>query len=232
MVLSDVDCFIAQSGVVRDELLRFRPRALVREVPHPVYSIFPPGPSRDESRRTLGITTRRLVLFFGFIRDYKGLMTLIRALAGITADLDVGLLVGGEFYENDAPYRQEVRRLGLEHRVFWHDRYIPNEEVGRFFSAAEAVVLPYHAATQSGIIQIAVNFGTPVITTNVGGLPEVVRHGEMGYVVPPESPEELARAITRFYREEKEADFRAGVEKARSRYSWEPLAQALESFAS
>lgn len=231
MVLSRVNRFITQSGVVRDDLLKFRPDAVYREVPHPVYSIFPGGGTREEARAALGITTRRVVLFFGFIRAYKGLMNLIRSMSRIEADLDVGLLIGGEFYEDDGPYKEEVARLGLTSRVFWHDRYIPNEEVGRFFAAADLVVLPYQSATQSGIIQIAMNYGTPIVTTNVGGLPEVVQDGVMGYVVPPEDPVSLAAAITRFYREDKAGPFRAAVEAARARYSWTPLAEALEAFA-
>lgn len=231
MVLAKVDAFIAQSKVVHDDLLRFRPDAVCREIPHPVYSIFPDGGPRDAARVALGITTSRVVLFFGFIRGYKGLLDLIRAIGRVDPALDVGLLVGGEFYEDDAPCKEEVRRLGLEKRVFWHDRYIPDAEVGRFFAAADAVVLPYHSATQSGIVQIAMNYGTPIITTNVGGLPEVVKDGVMGYVVPPQDPEALTAAITRFYREGREAPFRAAVEAERARYSWQPLAEALEEFA-
>jgi glycosyltransferase involved in cell wall biosynthesis len=231
MVLAKVDTFVAQSEVVRNDLLKFRPDAEYRNVPHPVYSIFPAGEGRDTARRKLGATTSRVMLFFGFIRGYKGLLNLIKALARIDPSLDVGLLVAGEFYEDDAPYKDEVRRLGLENRVFWHDHYIANEDVGDFFSAADMVVLPYESATQSGIVQIAMNYGTPIVTTNVGGLPEVVKDGVMGYVVPPGDPKALAGAVTRFYRENREAEFRAGVERERARYSWDPLALALEEFA-
>lgn len=247
-VLEKVDTFIAQSAVVREDLLKFRPDAAFREVPHPVYSSFPPGKSREEARRSLGITTKRVVLFFGFIRAYKGLMNLIRSMAKIEHDLDVGLLIGGEFYEDDKPYKAEVTRLGMDAgaptpgskpthgsqptpRVFWHDRYIPDDEVGDFFNAADVVVLPYQSATQSGIIQIAMNYGTPIITTHVGGLSEVVRDGEMGYVVPPENPEALAAAITRFFREDRAAAFGAAVTAQREHYSWTPMAEALEAFA-
>lgn len=230
-VLAPVDTFIAQSAVVRDDLLKFRPDAEFREIPHPVYSIFPPGHGREEARRRLGVTTRRVVLFFGFIRAYKGLLNLIRAMGRLDPALDVGLLVGGEFYEDDAPYKQEAEKVAATAHVFWHDRYIPNEEVGDFFAAADVVALPYQSATQSGIVQIAMNYGLPILITNVGGLPEVVKDGEMGYVVPPEDPAALAAAITRFFVEEKAAPFRAAVERERERYSWGPLAEALEGFA-
>ncbi len=229
MVLAKVDTFIAQSKVVRDDLLKFRPDAEYREVAHPVYSLFPAGAGKSEARERLGVTTPKCILFFGFIRGYKGLLNLIRTMPRVPQD--VGLLIAGEFYEDDAPYKEEVQRLGLSDRVIWHDRYIPNEEVGDFFTAAEAVVLPYKSATQSGIIQIAMNYGTPIITTDVGGLAEVVKHEVMGFVVPPEDQAALAAAITRFYAEEKEAPFRAAVEEERARYSWEPLALALEEFA-
>jgi glycosyltransferase involved in cell wall biosynthesis len=230
-VLEKVDTFIAQSAVVREDLLKFRPDAVYREVPHPVYSSFPQGRSRDLGREHLGVRTEQVILFFGFIRAYKGLLNLIRAMAQIDRDLDVSLVIGGEFYEDDQPYKAEVARLGLADRVVWHDRYIPHEEVGDFFNAADAVVLPYQSATQSGIIQIAMNYGTPIITTNVGGLAEVVKDGEMGYVVPPEDPKALAAAITRYFREGKREAFSAAVAAERERYSWNPMAEALEAFA-
>jgi D-inositol-3-phosphate glycosyltransferase len=228
-VLEKVDRFIAQSAVVRDDLLKFRPDAVYRDVPHPVYSSFPPGHAREEARARLGVKQKQVILFFGFIRGYKGLMNLIRSMPHI--DSDTALLIGGEFYEDDKPYKAEVARLGLADRVTWHDRYIPNEEVGDFFNAADAVVLPYQSATQSGIIQIAMNYGTPIITTNVGGLAEVVKDGAMGYVVPPENPEALATAVNRFFREEKREAFSAAVVTERERYSWTPMAEALEAFA-
>lgn len=231
MVLAKVDTFIAQSAVVRDDLLTFRPDAEYREVPHPVYSIFPPGHGREEARARLGVRSRRVVLFFGFIRAYKGLLNLIQAIGRLEPELDVGLLVGGEFYEEAAPYKEEAARSPARDRIVWQDRYIPNEEVGDFFAAADVVALPYQSATQSGIVQIAMNYGVPIIITNVGGLPEVVRDGEMGYVVPPEDPDALAAAIRRFFVEERAAEFGAAVVRARERYSWDPLAEALEGFA-
>jgi len=230
-VLRAVDCYIAQSRVVAEDLLSLVPEADYAEVPHPVYSIFPAGADRDEARRRLGVTARDVALFFGFIRGYKGLMNLLEAVARIPRERDFQLLVGGEFYEDDAPYRERIRALGIEDRVVLHDRYIPNEEVGDFFNAAIVVVLPYVSATQSGIIQIAFNYDRPVITTDVGGLPEVVRPGELGEVVPPEDPERLAAAIVAYFEGGKETLYSPKVAEEKKRYSWGKLVAALEEFA-
>lgn len=229
--IGPVDAFIAQSKVVKEDLLSLRPDAPVAEVPHPVYSIFAPGSGRDAARARLGVTAREVALFFGFIRGYKGLMNLFRAVARIPRERDFQLLVGGEFYEDDAPYRALLRELGIEDRVVLHDRYIPNEEVGDFFAAANVVVLPYVSATQSGIIQIAFNYDKPVITTNVGGLPEVVRPGELGEVVPSENPEALAAAIVDYFDAGKEALYAPRVAEEKKRYSWSRLVDALVAFA-
>jgi glycosyltransferase involved in cell wall biosynthesis len=229
--LAPVDCFVAQSDAVAAELRRFRPRAPLAKVPHPVYSIFDVRRDREDARRRLGVTAREVALFFGFIRSYKGLMNLLQATARIPRERDFQLLVGGEFYEDDAPYRKAIRELGIADRVVLHDRYIPNEEVADFFSAANVTVLPYVSATQSGIIQIAFNFDCPVITTDVGGLPEVVRAGELGEVVPPEDPAALAEAIAAYFDGGREAVYGPKVAAEKGTYSWGRLVSALEQFA-
>lgn len=229
--LGPVDCFIAQSAAVAGDLRSFRPRAPLAEVPHPVYSIFPPGAGRAAARERLGVTASEVALFFGFIRGYKGLANLFRAVARIPGERDFQLLVGGEFYEDDRPYRRLMAELGIEHRVVLHDRYIPNDEVGDFFNAANVVVLPYVTATQSGIIQIAFNYDRPVITTDVGGLPEVVRPGELGEVVPAEDPGRLAEALLDYFDGGKEARYAPRVAEEKKRYSWSGLVEVLEGFA-
>jgi len=226
-----VDCYITQSKSVTEDLRAMHPDAAYREVPHPVYSIFPPGAPRDEARRRLGVTAGEVALFFGFIRGYKGLMNLLRAAALVPRNRDFQVLVGGEFYEDDAPYRKLIAEAGLADRVVLHDRYIPNEEVGDFFNAANVVVLPYLSATQSGIIQIAFNYDRPVITTNVGGLPEVVRPGELGEVVPAEDPEALAKTMVAYFENGSEARYSPNVAEEKKRYSWGRLVEALEELA-
>jgi D-inositol-3-phosphate glycosyltransferase len=229
--LGKVDAFIAQSGTVARDLRRFRPRAPLREVPHPVYSIFGEATDRAAARGRLGVRAREVALFFGFIRRYKGLMNLLQAVSRIPEDRDFQLLVGGEFYEDERPYRKLIAELGIGDRVVLHDRYVPNEEVADFFAAANVVVLPYETATQSGIIQIAFHFDRPVITTAVGGLPEVVRAGELGEVVPPEDPRALAAAVVDYFQTGKEARYAPRVAEEKKRYSWARLVEALEALA-
>jgi glycosyltransferase involved in cell wall biosynthesis len=229
--LGPVNAFVAQSDSVAGELRRFRPEAPLEKVPHPVYSIFGQNPDRDEARKRLGLSAKEVGLFFGFIRGYKGLMNLLRAVALIPRDRDFQLLVGGEFYEDDRPYREVIRVLDLADRVVLHDRYIPNSEVGDFFAAANVVVLPYRNATQSGIIQIAFNFNRPVITTDVGGLPEIVRPGALGEVVPAENPQALAQAVIDYFDKGKEEEYTPNVAEEKKRYSWGRLVEALERLA-
>jgi D-inositol-3-phosphate glycosyltransferase len=229
--LGPVDTFIAQSKSVAEDLRRFRPEAPMLEVPHPVYSIFGAESERAAARARLGVTASEVALFFGFIRRYKGLANLLRAVALIPKERSFQLLIGGEFYEDEAATKGLIRELGIGDRVVMHDRYIANDEVADFFSAANVAVLPYVTATQSGIIQIAMNFNRPVITTDVGGLPEVVRAGVLGEVVPPEDPATLAAAIVDYFDRGKEAIYTPNMAREKERYSWGRLVEALETFA-
>ena len=225
------DGFIVQSATVEKDLNAFLPGARYRNVPHPVYNIFGEAHPKEEARRTLGLTAARVLLFFGYVRAYKGLDLLLEALAKARTRTNVALIVVGEFYDDEQKYRDMIRQLGLEPHVTVVADYVPNEKVGLYFSAADAVVLPYRSATQSGIAQIAYNFDRPVIATDVGGLAEVVRDGLTGYVVPPGDPAALADAIVRFYAGEKEAGFAAQVAVEKKKYTWDALVQAIEEVA-
>jgi D-inositol-3-phosphate glycosyltransferase len=156
---------------------------------------------------------------------------LLDALAILKQTTPARLLVAGEFYEDEEETREEIQRRGLTEDVLVFNQYIPNEEVGVYFSAADIVVLPYLTATQSGILQIAYNFDRPVIVTDVGGLAESVDQGRTGYVVPPADPQALAAAIQRFFHEREETDFAANVAAYKRRFSWDRLAEAIEGLA-
>jgi glycosyltransferase involved in cell wall biosynthesis len=174
----------------------------------------------------------RVLLFFGLIRPYKGLEVLLYAFALVADELDATLLVVGEFYEDRGRYDEMIERLGIGPRLRVVDRYVPNEDVEMYFRAADVAVLPYRTATQSGIVQTAYSFHLPVIVTSVGGLPDVVRDGETGYVVPPGDPEALAGAIRRFFGEAVAARLSEGIRADLDRFSWRHCVETLCRLAS
>jgi glycosyltransferase involved in cell wall biosynthesis len=225
--------YLVHSEQDHRQLVALRPRATIRKGCHPTYSEFADGGTSDKraARRALGIAEeRRTLLFFGLVRNYKGLKYLLEAMPRVRAALDCHLLVVGEFYEDKTAYLDQIRTLPLGESVTVVDRYVPNEEVGRWFSAADVVVLPYTSATQSGIVQIAFGLGTPVIVTNVGGLPEAVDDGRTGFVVPPEDAGALAEAILRFYEGGFEERFRAEIGRQAGRFDWDDEVALIEEF--
>jgi glycosyltransferase involved in cell wall biosynthesis len=170
-----------------------------------------------------------VLLYFGFIKPYKGLAVLIEAVPHLRERLgdDFRLLVVGDFYEDREPYDRRIAELGIGDRLTLVAGYVPNESVADYFIAADLVVLPYRSATQSGIVQIAYRYDRPVVTTRVGGMAEFVDEGRTGYLVEPDDPVALAEAVARYFRDaEPEAMARAIAEKRRS-YSWQALVEAV-----
>jgi D-inositol-3-phosphate glycosyltransferase len=240
LALAEGQGFIALSEQVRSDLLEVLPGADPARVvtcPHPVYDFTPPGSlrkSRAEARAALGLSPdARIVLFFGFIKPYKGVVHLIEAAPRLKERYRDGLsiLVVGDVYGDRRPYDERIRGLGVGDVVRLVDGYVPDEAVEDYFLAADVVVLPYVSASQSGIVQIAYNYGRPVITTRVGGLPEVVRDGRTGFLVPPADPEALAAAVIRFFDEDWAERLSAGAAEARGAYGWERLAETVEKLA-
>jgi glycosyltransferase involved in cell wall biosynthesis len=210
------------------DLARGRP---VRVHPHPSYEIFSESaPGREEARRALGLTGR-VLLFFGYVRPYKGLEDLLVALTLARPDAWDRLVIVGEFYEAPERYRALLADPRLRERVNVVNRYVPNEEVARYFAAADVAALPYREATGSGIAQVAFGAGVPVIATRTGGLEEVVEEGVTGLLVPPRDPPALARAIERYFAEDLGPHLRQGVARARHRFGWEGLVEAIEGLA-
>ncbi|MEN6370853.1 MAG: glycosyltransferase [Armatimonadota bacterium] len=209
------------------------PNAQVRKARHPTYEVFKKQPvAKNAAQRELGLSPdQNVILFFGLVREYKGLKYLIEAMPAILASVDAVLVIAGEFYDNKEKYIRMIKELGIGHCVKLKDEYIPNEAVGVYFSAADLVVLPYVTATQSGIAQIAYGFDRPVITTNVGGLPETVIDGKTGYVVPSENPEALAQAVIRFFEENKAKEFIDNISDFKEEFSWSRLVETIESLA-
>ena len=160
------------------------------------------------------------MLFFGFIRAYKGLDLLLEAFADQRLKEDnAKLIVAGEFYGDSEPYLKQIKDLQIEDRVVLCTDFIPDSEVNRHFSAADIVAQPYKTATQSGVTQIAFHFEKPMLVTNVGGLPEIVPDGKIGYVVEPDA-KQIADALHRFFAEKKQAAFEANVVEEKKKYAW------------
>ncbi len=224
------DYFIVQSEVVKADLLRLFPNAQNKVVQHPVYEIFGEAIDKDDAKRQLGLTDERVILFFGYIRAYKGLDLILQALPDILKKTRVKLLVIGEFYEDEDKYQSIIKTHGIEKNVFIHADFVANEKVSLYFSASDVVVLPYKSATQSGIVQITYHLNKPCIVTDVGGLAEVVIHNKTGLVVKPESPKELANAVNKFYSEDMEREFTENVKIEKKKYSWENMILAVEEF--
>ena len=229
--LQSCDAIVVLSEAVEKDIRKLDVRGEVRRAEHPVFDHFGEALPKQEARRRLGLPENApVLLFFGFIRQYKGLLVLLDAMPSITRRLpDVRLVVAGEFYDDPAPYHAQIRRHGLEDHVLLHPDYIPEGEVAHYFSASDVVVQPYLSATQSGIAQIAFHFGRPLVVTDVGGLAEVVPHEEAGLVVPPSDPEALAAAVVRFFEEDLSEKLTSGVQRARQNHSWDRLYEAIEA---
>lgn len=227
-----VDMAVTQSTTVRQQFKHSFPNIPQRLLPHPVYENFGERLPVAEARGKLGITATKVILFFGFIRKYKGLDSLLAAMPAILRHVpDVHLLVVGEFFEDKDPYLQQIRESGIGDHVTVHDRYVPNEEVADWFSAADILVLPYHSATNSGIVQIGYNFATPAVVTDVGSLSEVVLDGKTGFVLRSADPESLADAVGKMYDGDTIARFSKNIEAERAKYSWDAFASGIEGLA-
>ena len=225
--------FIVQSREDRGNLLKIRKNAKVTSHPLPIFDFFRSGEmTMEEARDSLGQGGGPLLLFFGLIRPYKGLRHLIEAMPSIVERTGAKLLVVGEFYEDSAPYFELAAQLGVSGSIEFVDRYIANEEVAAYFTAADLVMLPYITATQSAIAQVAVAFDRPMIATRVGGLPEVVTEGKTGFIVPPEDPAEMAGAVARFFDEGWSERMAPCFAEEKKRFSWSSLADAIEELYS
>lgn len=220
--------FVSLSKAVLEDLTVFdkvKPRVFC---PHPLYDHYGGCIDKFVARKKLSLdTSGRYILFFGFIREYKGLDLLLEAIADRRlCDLNVKLIVAGEFYGDPKPYYDTIDRLGIRERVVLYTDFIPDSEVGLYFGASDLVAQPYKSATQSGVTQVAFHYEKPMLVTNVGGLPEIVPDGKVGYVVEP-VPSAIADALVNFYSEEKELCFVEGLKIEKQKYSWSKMVDAI-----
>ena len=221
--LGAVDGFVYMSEQVGGELRAYSSAPAIFS-PHPMFENFGERVERTEACQKLGLDAdKRHLLFFGLIRDYKGLDLLLEAFEKIE-DKELRLLVAGEFYNDKEQYRAALDRLG--DRVVLHEGFVKDDDVRYYFSVADALVLPYRTATQSGVTQIAYNFSVPMIVTRVGGLPEIVADGKVGFVCEP-TAESIADAIERLYRDDALARFAENFPAERKRFSWATMCDKL-----
>ncbi len=227
-----VDGFVAMSESVLEDLNRFdtvKPRVFCR---HPLYDNFGPKAFRDEALEFLGLDPgQRYMLFFGLIRDYKGLDLLLKAYADSRfRKMNVRLIVAGEFYSGSEKYLEMEKQLGLEGMVVWKSDFVPDSEVRYCFGAADIVVQPYKSATQSGVTQIAYHFEKPMLVTDVGGLAEIVPDGRVGYVVRPDE-HSIADALVDFFSNNRQNEFTKGILAEKKKYAWSNMTRSVRKAA-
>lgn len=228
--LRSVDGFIYMSEQVHGELEAYTSAPALFS-PHPMFEHFGERVERTEACKKLGLDpSQRYALFFGLIRDYKGLDTILEAWARFRRS-GHKLLIAGEFYASRDKYIELIKRLGLESEIILHDHFVSDSEVRNYFSASDCVVLPYKTATQSGVTQIAYNFCTPIIVTRVGGLAEIVPDSRVGFVVES-SVDGVLGGLERIYADGQLEAFAEAMTEERKRFSWEAMCDRIEELYS
>jgi glycosyltransferase involved in cell wall biosynthesis len=226
-----VDAFITMSEKVLSDLPKFAAGKPARFVPHPLYDNFGEKISKEEARKYLNIDLqKKIVLFFGFIRNYKGLDILLDAVKLLkeksrTAADDIKFLIAGEFYEDRKSYDEQIKTLSIANQLILKTDFIPDSEVKYFLCAADVVIQPYRSATQSGVTPLAYHFEVPMIVTNVGGLPSLVPDGKVGLVAEPNAAS-IAEKIIEYF--DKSADvFLPHLKEEKKKYSWSKMTAAI-----
>lgn len=220
--------FVLLNKSSEKDLLELKPGAKYIISSHPLYDHYGEKIDTGEARKKLDIPAdKKVILFFGFIRDYKGLDILIESMKEL--DDSYLLLIAGEVYGDFKKYDQQIDKLNLRNRINLQIRYIPETEIPIFFSAGDVCVLPYRSATQSGIVGIAYHFDLPVIVTNTGGLAEMVEENKTGLILNNLSPPQLTAAIQNYFTDGLKEKFIPNIEEYRSKHSWKALADGIIS---
>ncbi len=221
--------FVTLSQSVLNDLKRFRPTAPMLYTLHPLYDIFGKSVTREKAIAKLELDPAfRYLLFFGFIRDYKGLDWLLEAFGDKKLrKFPIKLIVAGEFYTSSEKYLQIIKEKNLEEHVELRIGFIADQDIANYFGAADMVVQPYKTATQSGVTQIAYHYNKPMLVTDVGGLGEIIPDGKVGYVVKP-NPKAITAAIYDFYEKDRNQFFTDNVIAEKEKFSWGTLVETIE----
>jgi glycosyltransferase involved in cell wall biosynthesis len=224
--------FLALSGIVEKEAQQFSKGKKVYRSELPVYNCYKQDEQSDQElfKKELGFKEDSLILlFFGYVRKYKGLDILIEAFPKIlSSNPKAKLLIVGEFYDDPKEYFELIKKLKIEDKVKVINQFVPNEDVGKYYQAADVVILPYRSATQSGILNVAYGFYKPVIVTDVGGLAEFVDEGKTGFVVKPNSPDAIANGVNKFISVRNTTDFTAFIDERNRKNSFNQLPEIFE----
>lgn len=222
--------FVVMSDSVKNDLLKFVPDAKYISHPHPLYDHFGKKADTADAKAKLNIPSgKKVILFFGFIRDYKGLDLLIDAVAKLNDEYV--LVIAGEVYGSFDKYAQQIEKLGINTKISLHVRYISDEEVPLFFSSADVCVLPYKSATQSGITSIAYHFDLPMIATDTGGLKESIHHNKTGLIVNSPDSDLIAEAIAHYFDQDLKSRFQDEIRLLKDKLSWSSLSNAIIEFS-
>lgn len=228
--LKNYDGFIALSDAVKEDILRYKPDAKVLVNEHPLYDHFGKLEEREQACEKLGVSSaKKNLLFFGLIRDYKGLDLLIEAFDYL--DESYNLIIAGEVYGNASYYTDKIKNSRRSEQIYFFNQYIPDQEVSTYFSAADACVLPYRSATQSGITAVAQYLETPVIVTNVGGIVESIERYKTGLIIEELNPNSIAIGIKDFFENYDLNSSSTSFQKLKVDKSWSTFAQKLLAFA-
>jgi len=225
---NSIDGAVVMSQTVLDDLMVLRKNIPIKLSPHPLFDNYGRPMTKSEAVSVLNLDPDiSYLLFFGFIRAYKGLDLLIDAFSDQRLrNKKIKLIVAGEFYEDDKPYKEQIKKYNLESEIIFFDHFIKDSDIPLFFGLADIVVQPYKTATQSGVTQIAYYFEKPMLVTDVGGLSEIVTDGKCGYVVKPE-PEYITDAIVDFFDNHRKEQFEKGVKDEKEKFSWEKMTGAI-----
>jgi len=227
--VKSINYFVTMSRSVFKDLEGFDKKKPKRLTVHPLYDNFGDSIPQAKALEKLGLSKEnKYILFFGFIRDYKGLDILLKAFAETRLQkFNLKLLVVGEFYTDSEPYTKLIEELGIGANTIMHNEFVPNTEIVNYFCAANLVVQPYKEATQSGITQIAYHFNKPMVTTDVGGLSEMVPDGKVGFVTQP-NPEDITQAIYNYFDGGLEEEFTKNVLIEKKRFSWDTMINTID----
>ena len=221
---SSIDGFVTMSEKVKNDVKLFSHKPTLVS-PHPIFDHFGSAIPTLQARTQLGLGENdKIILFFGYIRKYKGLDLLIQAMKDIRIQqLEIRLLVVGEFYDAAQPYMDLVNSLALQNDITFYDQFVPDQEVTNYVSAADFIIQPYKNATQSGVTPLAYHFSKPMLVTNVGGLADTVPHLKVGVVTEPTS-EDIANGIVQLY-DLGAAHFMPYIQEERKKYTWEQMTE-------